>query len=50
MGASFDGLINDPIKGQTHQIDTEHMRTWEALEANRFQDPRAALLWVWHVK
>ena len=44
MGASFDDLINDPVKGQTHRIDTEHMRTWEALEANHFQDPRAARL------
>ena len=50
MGASFDGLINDPVKGQTHRIDTEHRRTWEALEANRFQDPRAIRLRVWHVK
>ena len=49
-GASFDGLIKDPVKGQTHRIDMEHMRTWEALEANRFQDPRAARLRVWHVK
>ena len=36
MGPSFDSLVNDPVKGQTHRIDTEHMRTWEALEANRF--------------
>ena len=50
MGAYFDGLINDPVKGQTHQIDTEHRHTWEALESNRFQDPRAILLRVWHVK
>ena len=50
MRASSDDLINDPVKGKTHQIDTEHRRTWEALEANRFQDPRAARLRVWHVK
>ena len=50
MGASFDGLINNPVKGQTHRIDTKHMRTWEAVEANRFQDPRAARLRLWHVK
>ena len=50
MGPPLNSLLNDPIKGQTHRIDTEHRRTWEALEANRFHDPRTARLRVWHVK
>ena len=32
--ASFDGLITGPVKGQVHQIDTEHKHTGEALEDN----------------
>ena len=30
--ASFDGLITGPVKGQVHQIGTEHRHTGEALE------------------
>ena len=34
MQAPFDGLIAGPVKGQVHQIGTEHMHTGEALEDN----------------
>ena len=54
--ASFDGLITGPVKGQVHQIGTEHRHTGETLEDNPtitlpvFEYPNAALLWSWHVK
>ena len=54
--APSDGLITGPVKGQVHQIGTEHRHTGEALEDNPtitlsvFQYPNAALLWFWHVK
>ena len=51
-----DGLITGPFKGQIHQDGKKHRRIGKFLggffndHSTCFQDPHAALPWLWNVK